>query len=133
LAGPGRPRGGGMRPAAGTPDHEVVIVGAGFSGIGASIRLQRAGFADHILVEEGDDVGGTWYWNRYPGVAVDIPSFSYQFSFEQSTHWSRVYAPGNELHAYARHCARKYDVRRRVRFGTRVVGATFDDGSDLWR
>ncbi len=115
------------------PDHEVVVIGAGFSGIGASIRLQRAGFDDHVLVEEGDDVGGTWYWNRYPGVAVDIPSFSYQFSFERSTHWSRVYAPGEELYAYARHCARKYGVRDRVRFGTRIVRAQFDDDAHLWQ
>ncbi len=115
------------------PDHEVVIVGAGFSGIGASIRLQHAGVDDHVLLEEGEDVGGTWYWNRYPGVAVDIPSFSYQFSFERRTNWSRVYAPGKELLAYAAHCADKYDVRRRVRFGVRVTGATFDDESHLWR
>jgi cation diffusion facilitator CzcD-associated flavoprotein CzcO len=115
------------------PDHEVVVVGAGFSGIGASIRLSKAGIDDHILIEEGNDVGGTWMWNKYPGVAVDIPSFSYQFSFERSTRWSRVYAPGDELHNYARHCARKYGVRDRVRFGTRVVGATFDDDEQLWR
>lgn len=114
------------------PDHEVVIVGAGFSGIGASIRLAEAGIDDHILLEEGGDVGGTWYWNRYPGVAVDIPSFSYQFSFERRTDWSRIYAPGRELHAYARHCAGKYGVRERVRFHTRVTGARFDDENDVW-
>jgi cation diffusion facilitator CzcD-associated flavoprotein CzcO len=116
-----------------TPDHQVVIVGAGFSGIGASIGLARAGFEEHVLLEEGEDVGGTWYWNRYPGVAVDIPSFSYQFSFERSTDWSRVYAPGEELYAYARRCADKYGVRDRVRFGTRVQRARFDDAEHLWR
>jgi cation diffusion facilitator CzcD-associated flavoprotein CzcO len=121
-----------MSPGTSTPDHEIVIVGAGFSGIGTSIRLARAGFDDHVLLEEGGDVGGTWYWNRYPGVAVDIPSFSYQFSFERSTRWSRVYAPGRELHAYAQHCAGKYGVRERVRFGTRVTGARFDDDAHLW-
>jgi cation diffusion facilitator CzcD-associated flavoprotein CzcO len=115
------------------PDHEVVIVGAGFAGIGLSIALQRAGVEDHVLIEEGDDVGGTWHWNRYPGVAVDIPSFSYQFSFERRTSWSRVYAPGRELRDYARHCADKYDVRRRVRFGRRVVSASFDDPQHVWR
>jgi cation diffusion facilitator CzcD-associated flavoprotein CzcO len=115
------------------PDHEVVIVGAGFSGIGASIRLANAGIEDHVLLEEGDDVGGTWYWNRYPGVAVDIPSFSYQFSFERRTDWSRVYATGRELYAYARDCAEKYGVRRRVRFKTRVESANFDDEAHMWR
>jgi cation diffusion facilitator CzcD-associated flavoprotein CzcO len=116
-----------------SPDHDVVIVGAGFSGIGASIRLQRAGFGDHVLIEEGHDVGGTWYWNRYPGVAVDIPSFSYQFSFERRNDWSRVYAPGRELYAYAQQCAEKYGVRERVRFGARVLDARFDDEGHLWR
>ena len=87
-----------------TIDHEVVVIGAGFSGIGTSIRLTQAGIDDHLLVEEGDDVGGTWHWNTYPGVAVDIPSFSYQFSFETRADWSRVYAPGAELQAYANHC-----------------------------
>ncbi len=114
-------------------DHEVVVIGAGFSGIGISIALQRAGIDDHLLIEEGDDVGGTWNWNRYPGVAVDIPSFSYQFSFERRTDWSRVYAPGEELLAYARHCADKYGVRKHVRFGARVVDAVFDAGEHAWR
>ena len=115
------------------PDHHVVIIGAGFAGIGTSIALQRAGLHDHLLIEEGDDVGGTWNWNTYPGVAVDIPSFSYQFSYERRTDWSRIYAPGEELLAYAHHCADKYDVRRRVRFGTRVEQAVFDEDDHLWR
>jgi len=115
------------------PDHQVVVVGAGFSGIGTSIRLQNAGIDDHILIEEGDDVGGTWHWNRYPGVAVDIPSFSYQFSFERRTDWSRTYAPGHELRGYAHDLVEKYDIRRRVRFGTRVVDAVFDEDEHLWR
>ena len=76
------------------PDHEVVIIGGGFSGIGAAIGLDRAGFGDYLMLEEGDGVGGAWHWNTYPGVAVDIPSFSYQFSFEQRGTWSRVYARG---------------------------------------
>lgn len=128
-----------VRLAAGTvsevsaPDHEVVIVGAGFSGIGTSIALQRVGIEDHVLIDDADDVGGTWHWNTYPGVAVDIPSFSYQYSFERRTDWSRIYAPGEELRGYARHCADKYDVRRRVRFGTRVTGAAFDEERNQWR
>lgn len=119
--------------SAGRPDIEIVVVGAGFAGIGTSIALQRAGFDDHILLEEGDDVGGTWHWNRYPGVAVDIPAFSYQFSFERRTSWSRIYAPGRELLDYARHCADKYDVRRRVSFATRVESVALDEADHLWR
>jgi len=117
----------------GTPDHEVVIIGGGFSGIGAAILLDRAGFSDYLLLEAGDGVGGAWHWNTYPGVAVDIPSFSYQFSFEQMSGWSRVYAPGRELKAYAEHCVDKYDVRRRMRLNARVTGATFEDDTHLWR
>jgi cation diffusion facilitator CzcD-associated flavoprotein CzcO len=116
-----------------TPDHEVAVIGAGFSGIGAAIKLDKAGFGDYVVLEEGDGVGGAWHWNTYPGVAVDIPSFSYQFSFETSADWSRVYAPGNELKAYAEHCVDRYGVRRRIRLNTKVVGAAFDEHDHLWR
>ena len=116
-----------------TPDYQTLIVGAGFSGIGAGVLLDKAGLGDYLIVDAADGPGGTWYWNTYPGIAVDIPSFSYQFSFEQSRDWSRVYAPGGELRAYAEHCADKYGLRRRMRFGTTVVAAEFDDDNDLWR
>ncbi|MFS3130063.1 flavin-containing monooxygenase [Nocardioides sp. Bht2] len=115
------------------PDHEVIIVGGGLSGIGVAIVLDRAGFSDYLLLEEGDGFGGAWHWNTYPGVGVDIPSFSYQFSFEQLSGWSRVYAPGAELKAYAEHCVDKYDVRRRSRLNARVSDTEFDDELDLWR
>jgi cation diffusion facilitator CzcD-associated flavoprotein CzcO len=114
-------------------DCEVAVVGAGFSGIGAAILLDKAGFSDYLVVEEGDGVGGAWHWNTYPGIAVDIPSFSYQFSFETRPDWSRVYAPGVELKRYADHCVDKYGVRDRIRFGTRITGATFDEHRDTWR
>ena len=115
------------------PDYHVLIVGAGFSGIGAAIELDRAGFTDFVLLEAADGVGGTWHWNTYPGIAVDIPSFSYQFSFEQSRHWSRTYAPGRELKAYAEHCVDKYGLRSRIRFNTKVISAEFDEEHGLWR
>ncbi|AGB23155.1 putative flavoprotein involved in K+ transport [Mycobacterium sp. JS623] len=114
------------------PDYETVIVGAGFSGIGTAIKLDKVGLSDYLVVEAGDGPGGTWYWNTYPGIAVDIPSFSYQFSFEQSPDWSRTYAPGHELRAYAEHCVDKYDLRRKIRFNTKVLGADFDEAQDLW-
>lgn len=116
-----------------TPDYHTLIIGAGFSGIGAAINLDKAGLPDYLVLEAGDGVGGTWHWNTYPGIAVDIPSFSYQFSFEQSRHWSRTYAPGRELKAYAEHCADKYGVRSRIRFNTKVQAADFDDERGLWR
>ena len=88
--------------AAEVPEVDVAVIGGGFSGIGAGILLDRAGFGDYVVLEAGDGLGGAWHWNTYPGVAVDIPSFSYQFSFEQKSGWSRVYAPGEELKAYER-------------------------------
>jgi cation diffusion facilitator CzcD-associated flavoprotein CzcO len=115
------------------PDHEVAVIGAGFSGIGAAIKLDEAGFGDYVVLEEGDGVGGAWHWNTYPGVAVDIPSFSYQFSFEQRSDWSRFYAPGRELKAYAEHCVDKYGLRERIRLRSKVVGAEFDEPRHLWR
>jgi cation diffusion facilitator CzcD-associated flavoprotein CzcO len=116
-----------------TPEYETLIVGAGFSGIGAAIRLDRAGLSNYLVIEAGDGVGGTWHWNTYPGIAVDIPSFSYQYSFEQSPCWSRTYAPGRELKAYAEHCVDKYGIRSRIRFNTKVLAAEFDDENHLWR
>jgi cyclohexanone monooxygenase len=115
------------------PDVETLIVGAGFSGLGVAISLDRAGLGDYRIIEAGDGVGGTWYWNTYPGIAVDIPSFSYQFSFEQSAQWSRTYAPGRELRAYAEHCADKYGLRSKIALSTRVLAAAFDDDAALWR
>src|SRR5436309_4119984 len=115
------------------PDHEVVVIGAGFSGIGAAIKLRQAGIEDFLVIDEANGVGGTWHWNTYPGVAVDIPSFSYQFSFEPRSDWSRVYAPGHELKAYAEHCVDKYAVREHFRLGRRIAGATFDETAHLWR
>ncbi|MGV0871262.1 flavin-containing monooxygenase [Mycolicibacterium sp. XJ879] len=115
------------------PDYDTVIVGAGFSGIGAAIKLDQAGMGNYLVVEAGDGPGGTWYWNTYPGIAVDIPSFSYQFSFEKSANWTRSYAPGHELRAYAEHCVDKYGLAPKIRFNTKVLTADFDDDTDLWQ
>ena len=115
------------------PDFHTIIVGAGFSGIGTAIQLDKAGLGDYQIIEAGEEPGGTWYWNTYPGIAVDIPSFSYQFSFEQSADWSRTYAPGRELKGYADRCVDKYGLRSKIRFATLVVAATFDDESACWR
>ncbi|NKY47872.1 flavin-containing monooxygenase [Nocardia cerradoensis] len=113
-------------------DHEVIIVGAGFSGIGVAIALRKAGFRDFLIVDDADGVGGTWHWNTYPGIAVDIPSFSYQYSFEQSSRWSRIYAPGRELKDYAEHCVDKYGLRPRIRFSTTITAAEFDEDASVW-
>jgi len=118
---------------ASVPEYHTAIIGAGFSGIGTAIKLDEAGFHDYVILEAGDRAGGKWYWNTYPGVAVDVPSFSYQFSFEQRKDWSRTYALGHELQAYAEHCADKYGIRSKIRFNTTVLRAVFDESNDLWR
>lgn len=115
------------------PEHHVAVIGAGFSGIGTAVALDRAGMRDWVIVEEADGVGGAWHWNTYPGIGVDIPSFSYQFSFAQRSDWSRVYASGSELKAYAERCVDSYGLRSRIRFGTKVIGACFDERDHLWR
>lgn len=114
-------------------DHDVIIIGGGFSGIGAAIKLDEIGIRDYLLVEQGDGIGGAWHFNTYPGVAVDIPSLSYSFSFERNPEWSRVYAPGAELKGYAEHCVDKYGIRSRVRLNTGINGAVFDEAGDFWR
>ncbi len=78
-------------------------------------------------------MGGTWFWNTYPDIAVDIPSYSYQFSFEKHPSWSRTYAPGSELKEYANHCVDKYGLAPRIRLGVTVVPAEFDEESTMWR
>jgi cation diffusion facilitator CzcD-associated flavoprotein CzcO len=114
------------------PDHDVLVVGGGFSGIGAAIALEKAGFRDYRIVDDNDGFGGTWRWNTYPGIAVDIPSFSYQYSFEKRTDWSRTYAPGNELRAYADDVAQRHGLAAKTRFGVRVDSATFDEDERMW-
>jgi cation diffusion facilitator CzcD-associated flavoprotein CzcO len=118
---------------AAAPDVEVAVIGAGFSGIGVAIALTRAGIERIVVLEQGDGVGGAWHWNTYPGIGVDIPSFSYQFSFRQRTDWSRVYAPGRELKAYAERCVDEFGLRSRIRLNTTVTGGAWDDDEHLWR
>ena len=110
----------------------VLIVGAGFGGLGMAIALARAGEHDVLLLEKGADVGGVWRENTYPGAACDVPSHLYSFSFEPNPRWSRTYSPQAEILAYLRHCADKYAVREKIRFGCEVGGAVFDEATSLW-
>jgi cation diffusion facilitator CzcD-associated flavoprotein CzcO len=112
--------------------YDVVIVGAGFSGLGVAIALKKAGFEDVLLLDDADGAGGVWHWNTYPGVAVDIPSFSYQFSYAQRTDWSRSYAKGAELKKYADRLVDQFDLAGQIRFGTRVTSATYDEDASAW-
>jgi cation diffusion facilitator CzcD-associated flavoprotein CzcO len=112
-------------------DH-VLIVGAGFAGIGMGIRLKQAGIEDFTILERADRLGGTWRDNTYPGIACDVPSHLYSYSFEPNPNWSRLFAPQEEILAYLERCADKYGVRQHIRFGTEVVAASFDEQTGLW-
>ena len=110
------------------------MIGAGFSGLGAAIKLDDAGISDYVVLEAGDGVGGAWHWNTYPGVAVDIPSFSYQFSFAKRADWSRVYAPGDGAQGLRRAPASTSTSCARGSASTpRSSAATYDDEAHLWR
>ncbi|GAA2778601.1 flavin-containing monooxygenase [Crossiella cryophila] len=113
--------------------YDAVIVGAGFGGMGAAIQLHRLGHRRLLILEREDDLGGTWHVNRYPGLAVDIPSATYSYSFEPNPHWSRLFAPGAELKQYAEHVAEKYGLRPHMRFGTVVTGAHWVEEESHWR
>ncbi|WP_422749297.1 flavin-containing monooxygenase [Mycobacterium sp. WMMD1722] len=112
--------------------HDALIVGAGFTGIGAAIKLLRAGVENIAIVERSDRIGGTWRDNTYPGAACDIPSLLYSFSFARNPSWSRVYSPAGEIRDHIEALADEFDLRRRIAFGTEVNGLSFDESSGVW-
>lgn len=114
------------------PDHQVVVIGAGFSGINMGIRLKEAGITDFVILERASDVGGTWRDNTYPGCACDVPSIAYSYSFAQIPGWTRSFAGSAEIHRYTRHCVEKYDLMPWIRFGASVQQAVFDDKAGVW-
>src|SRR5947209_984971 len=115
--------------------YDVVVVGAGFAGLYMLHRLRGLGFSAHVF-EQGDGVGGTWYWNRYPGARCDVESMQYSYSFsdelQQGWDWSERYAPQPEILKYANHVADRFDLRRDIQFNTRVERAVFDEAANLW-
>ena len=113
-------------------DIEILIVGAGISGIGAGIELLRRGDRSFLILEAAAELGGTWRDNTYPGVAVDIPSASYCYPFETDYPWSRVFAPGAEIQRYVQQCADKYGVTAHIRCDSNVVRSEFDETRDIW-
>ena len=113
--------------------RRILIVGAGFAGLGMAAALRAAGIEDFAVLEKGDDVGGVWRDNVYPGAACDVPSHLYSFSFEPKADWSRSFAPQAEILDYLKAVAAKYDLRRHMRFGSEVQSADFDEREGLWR
>jgi cyclohexanone monooxygenase len=114
---------------------DVVVVGAGFAGMYMLHRLRGLGLSARVY-EQGDGVGGTWYWNRYPGARCDVESMQYSYSFsdelQQEWDWSERYAPQPEILNYANHVADRFDLRRDIQFGTRVESADFDEDASRW-
>ena len=115
---------------------DAVVVGAGFAGLYMLHRLREAGFSVRAF-EAGGDVGGTWYWNRYPGARCDVESMEYSYSFcealQQEWEWSQRYAGQPEILRYANHVAERFDLRRDITFRTRVTRAVFDEYAARWR
>ncbi len=113
--------------------HDVVIVGTGFAGVGAAIRLKQAGIDDFVILEKSDALGGTWRDNTYPGCACDVPSYLYSFSFEQKPDWTRMFAPQQEIWDYIRHCIAKYGLEPHIRYSQELTSAAFDEDTATWQ
>jgi cation diffusion facilitator CzcD-associated flavoprotein CzcO len=124
---------GGVVARAEHVDVEVLVVGAGFSGLAVGHYLRRAGIRSFRILEKADEVGGTWRENHYPGAACDVPSHLYSFSFAPDPGWSRSYSPQPEILEYLRDVARREDLVSHVVFGAEVIEARFDEARGLWR
>ena len=118
-----------------TLDADVIVVGAGMSGLYALKVLRERGFRV-IVLERAAGVGGTWFWNRYPGARCDIPSLEYSFGFdpelEQEWEWSEHFAAQPEIERYLNHIADRYNLRPDIRLETGVAAMTFDEATDSW-
>src|ERR1700720_2935474 len=115
--------------------YDVVVVGAGFAGMYMLHRLRGLGLSVRVY-EQGGDVGGTWYWNRYPGARCDVESMQYSYSFsdelQQEWEWSERYAPQPEILRYANHVADRFNLRIDIALNTRVDRAAFDESENSW-
>lgn len=116
-----------------TETTDVLILGAGFAGVCAGARLRAAGRADFVILDRGDEPGGTWRDNTYPGCACDVPSTLYSFSFAPNPDWSRIFAPQPEIRDYLADVIDRAGVRPHLRLGVEVTGATWDEDAARWR
>ena len=116
-----------------TAPLNMLIVGAGFGGLGAAIHRRRCGDDNFLLVEQAGGVGGTWWANRYPGAACDIPSHLYSFSFAPNPHWTRRYPAQPEIEAYLNDCVQRFGLAPRLRLHTRLSYLHWDEAQALWR
>jgi cation diffusion facilitator CzcD-associated flavoprotein CzcO len=111
---------------------DVLIIGAGFSGICMGIKLREAGMNSFLIIEKSADIGGTWWDNRYPGCACDIPSHLYSFSFEPSTEWTRMYPGQQEIHDYLKRCVERHELGPHIRLNARFQEAVWDESAGEW-
>ncbi|MBB5916678.1 cation diffusion facilitator CzcD-associated flavoprotein CzcO [Nocardia transvalensis] len=105
---------------------KIIIIGAGVAGISAAATFKKAGFDDVVILEKGADVGGVWFWNRYPGLTCDVPSQLYQFGFAPKPDWSRVWATGPEIQRYHAEVVDRFGLREHLRLNSEVTDAVFD-------
>ena len=122
--------GNGSAPA--LRQYDVLVVGAGFAGLGAAIKLRQAGFHDFAVIEKSDRVGGTWRDNTYPGCSCDVPSTVYSFSFALKPDWSRAFAEQPEIQDYLEQVTREYDLDRTIHFGTELLDAQWSEQEQRW-
>ena len=111
---------------------DVLIVGAGFSGLCMGIKLLEAGMKDFLIIEKSSEIGGTWWENRYPGCACDVPSHLYSFSFERNPDWTRMFASAPEIHEYLKSCVQCYGLAPYIRLKTRFQEAAWDEAESAW-
>jgi cation diffusion facilitator CzcD-associated flavoprotein CzcO len=115
-----------------TNTYNQLIIGSGFSGLCAAIKLKEQGEHNFIILERNDWLGGTWYDNHYPGAACDVESHLYSFSFEPNPNWSRQFSPQQEILKYMEHCAAKYDLNKHLQYNTTVTQAFFNEKEGTW-
>jgi cation diffusion facilitator CzcD-associated flavoprotein CzcO len=113
-------------------DLDVVIMGAGMSGLCMAIQLKRAGRHDFVVIEKSAGLGGTWWDNRYPGAQVDVPAPLYSFSFAPNPDWRQRFADAPEIQAYMQRCAERHGLGPHLHFGRAIVGAAFDEANGRW-
>jgi cation diffusion facilitator CzcD-associated flavoprotein CzcO len=111
---------------------KVLIVGGGFGGIAAAIELRRNGIEDITILEKAPELGGTWYYNSYPGAACDVPSHLYSFSYAQRRDWSRLCSSRAEIHTYLKGVAREHRIAELVQSGSTVTSCRWDEDSCRW-
>ncbi|CAF4768986.1 unnamed protein product [Rotaria sp. Silwood1] len=114
-------------------EYYAIIIGTGFSGLVTAIKLHKLGIDNYILIERHGYVGGTWYANKYPGCACDVPSNLYSFSFEPNPKWSHYFSRQPEIAEYLEYCTDKYDIRRHIQFNTNVTQLKWIDEQKLWQ